>query len=93
MVSALATLVVNSAAGAVAGSAGEGGIIPSDMIGFVVLGLIIIPVGVLVSAAVFGKPHNLRVSGLFVASLCILFVAMIAGFAAMGAAVGFIFPK
>lgn len=93
MFSALTTIVGLSAVSEVAGAGNEGALLPKDLIGFVVLGIIMVPVAVLVSAAVFGKPRNLRVSGLFVASLCILFVAMIAGFAAIGAAVGLIFPK
>jgi hypothetical protein len=67
--------------------------IPPGFIGYVVLGLIAIPVIVLVSSAIFGAPRNMKVPGLFVVCLGVLISATIVGFALIGSLLGFVLPK
>jgi hypothetical protein len=67
--------------------------IPSGYLGFVVLGLIGIPVVLLVSSAIFGAPRNMKVPGLFLVCLGVLISATIVGFALVGSLLGFVFPK
>ncbi len=67
--------------------------IPPGYIGFVVLGLIGIPVVLLVSSAIFGAPRNMKVPGLFLVCLGVLISATVVGFALIGSLLGFVFPK
>ncbi|OGO40283.1 MAG: hypothetical protein A2147_00615 [Chloroflexi bacterium RBG_16_57_8] len=66
--------------------------IPPSMIGFVVLALILVPVVVLISSAIFGAPRNSRVPALFLAAVVILISVTIIGFAAFGSLLGLVFP-
>ncbi len=72
-------------------SSGAG--LPPGAIGYVVLGLIVVPVVVLVASAIFGSPRNTRVPGLFLACVVLLISATIVGFAAFGSLLGLVFPK
>ncbi len=67
--------------------------IPAGYLGYVVLGLIVIPVAVLVASAIFGHPRNMKVPGLFLICLGGLISATVIGFALIGALLGFVFPK
>jgi hypothetical protein len=67
--------------------------LPPGAIGYVVLGLIVIPVVVLVASAIFGSPRNTRVPGLFLICMGLLVSATVVGFAAFGALLGLVFPK
>jgi hypothetical protein len=67
--------------------------LPPEAIGYVVLGLIVVPVVVLVVSAIFSSPRNTRVPGLFLACVGLLISATVAGFAAFGALLGLVFPK
>jgi hypothetical protein len=66
--------------------------IPANMIGFVVLTLIFVPVIILVSSAAFGAPRNSRVPLLFLASVVLLISGTVAGFALFGSLLGLVFP-
>jgi hypothetical protein len=67
--------------------------LPPGSIGYVVLGLILVPVVVLIASAIFSSPRNTRVPGLFLGSVVLLIGATIVGFAAFGALLGLVFPK
>jgi len=67
--------------------------LPPGAIGYVVIGLIVVPVVVLVMSAILGAPRNTRVPGLFLACVGLLISATIVGFAAFGALLGLVFPK
>ena len=89
----LPSQLMASASGSVAAAAESTVGLPPDMIGFVVLALIAVPVIVLVSSAMFAAPRNTKVPLLFLASVGILVSATIVGFAAFGALLGLVFPK
>jgi hypothetical protein len=67
--------------------------LPPGAIGYVVLGLIVVPVVVLVASAIFSSPRNTRIPGLFLACVGLLISATILGFAAFGVLLGLVFPK
>ena len=86
--------VANLGLGSTASEGGATGFrIPSAYIGFVVLGLILIPVITLVLSAIFGAPRNIKVPGLFMVCLAVLISATVAGFALIGSLLGFVFPS
>ncbi len=79
-------------ANAIAAETAEG-FAASGRIGFIVLAIILSPVILLTIAAIFGTPRTLRVPGLFIGSLILLFSAIILGFAASSVLLGFIVPQ
>ncbi len=93
MVGVLLQLANSGVASRAAESESTGFSIPAGYLGYVVLGLIVIPVAVLVASAVFGHPRNMKVPGLFLICLGGLISATVVGFALIGALLGFVFPK
>ncbi len=62
------------------------------MIGFILMGIIAVPVIVLVIASIFSAPRTFRVPGLFISSLILLFGIVVVVFAVFGMVLGFFFP-
>jgi Na+-translocating ferredoxin:NAD+ oxidoreductase RnfA subunit len=69
------------------------GAIPSDKIGFVVLGVILGPVFLLTLAAMIERPRKSRIPELFLGSFILLISAMVIGFAVIGFALKFVVPQ
>ena len=63
------------------------------MIGFILMGIIVVPVIALITAAIFSKPRTFRIPSLFIGSLIVLFVIVMVVFALFGAILGFIVPQ
>ncbi len=61
-------------------------------LGFIVLSIIIGPVIVFTLAAMFGRPREFRVPGLFLGSVVLLIGSMIAGFFIIGNLLKFVIP-
>lgn len=67
--------------------------LPSDKIGFVVLGVILGPVFLLTLAAMFEYPRKSRIPELFLGAFVLLISAMVAGFAVIGFVLKFVVPQ
>lgn len=94
MMTAMLQLVKSTSVGVVLASEAETSVgIPPNMIGFVVLALIAIPVVVIIMAAILGAPRNSRIPALFLASVVAMIGGTIVGFAAFGAVLGLLFPQ
>ena len=63
------------------------------MIGFILMGIIAIPVIVLIIASMLSTPRTFRVPGLFIGSIIVLFGIVMVVFAIFGAILGFIVPQ
>lgn len=63
------------------------------MIGFILMGIIAVPVIVLITASIFSKPRTFRIPGLFIGSIIVLFVIVMVVFAIFGGLLGFIVPE
>lgn len=62
------------------------------MIGFVLMGIIAVPVIVLIIASVLSPPRTFRVPALFIGSIVVLFGIVMAVFAVFGAILSFFVP-
>ena len=63
------------------------------MIGFILMGIIVVPVIILIIASIFSKPRTFRIPILFIGSLIVLFVIVMVVFALFGGLLGFIVPE
>jgi len=62
------------------------------MIGLILILIILIPVALLVIASVLDGPRNIRISGLFIGSLVLLFIVIILVFAMFDLILGAVLP-
>lgn len=70
-----------------------GGFLAPDLIGFVVLAIIVVPVILITMVSIFSPPRKFKIPGLFLGSLILLIGALISGFAIFGFLLGFIVPN
>lgn len=77
---------------AITEQAGVGFLAP-DLIGFVVLAIIVVPVILITMVSIFSPPRTFKIPGLFLGSLILLIGALISGFAIFGFLLGFIVPN
>ena len=63
------------------------------MIGYVIMGVIGIPLITIVTIAIFTAPRNFRIPGLFLGSIILQIVGFIVVFAVIGVLLGFIVPQ
>lgn len=77
---------------AITEQAGVGFLAP-DLIGFVVLAIIVVPVILITMVSIFSPPRTFKIPGLFLGSLILLVGALISGFAIFGFLLGFIVPN
>ena len=62
------------------------------MIGFVIMGLILIPLFILMIASAFGPQSSPKVSLMFTGAFLLQIIVILVGFAIFGAILGFIVP-
>ena len=62
-------------------------------LGYVVLGVVIIPVFSLIVASIVDKPRTFKIPMLFIASLVIIAGGLLLGFVVFGAVIDLVFPK
>jgi hypothetical protein len=63
------------------------------MIGFILMGIITVPVIVLITASIFSKPRTFRVPSLFIGSIIVLFGIVMVVFAIFGSILGLFVPQ
>ncbi len=63
------------------------------MIGYVIIGVILVPIIILIAASILEAPRTFRVPALFIGSLALQIGAIILSFAALGAILGFLIPQ
>jgi hypothetical protein len=80
-------------AGSVAVSAESESGVAVPPLGYIVLGLILVPVAFLVTMAIVSGPRNWKVPGLFLLFMGTIVVATIVGLAAAGSMLGLFFTR
>jgi hypothetical protein len=63
------------------------------MIGYILMGIIAVPVIVLITASIFSKPRTFRVPILFIGSIIVLFGIVMVVFAIFGSILGLFVPQ
>jgi len=69
------------------------GVAIQGWLGYIVMGVIAVPVIFLTLSAVFDEPRTFKVPGLFIVSLVLLAGGLIAAFAVLGLLFSLIFPS